>query len=272
MKPEDIKEGMKKSTLWRRAFEHKILLSAAIVGVVISFASCASVERVLVMPPHIPGATFVGVEECSQCHESITEGFHNASHFKIIAPGSNVSEMGCESCHGPGSRHVEAGGTAHTIVNPGNSPETCFQCHLSKRAEFSLPYRHPLGENRVGCGDCHDPHEGDAIKGGGTSLQSANDTCFQCHSLQKGPYVFEHEAIREGCTTCHSPHGSVNARLLKSRNANLCLQCHFQQQDTAGRILIGRTNHTSLLSRGACWSAGCHEAVHGSHVNSHLRF
>jgi hypothetical protein len=26
------------------------------------------------------------------------------------------------------------------------------------------------------------------------------------------------------------------------------------------------------VQRGTCWSAGCHEAVHGSHVSSSLRF
>jgi hypothetical protein len=26
------------------------------------------------------------------------------------------------------------------------------------------------------------------------------------------------------------------------------------------------------LSQGTCWTAGCHEAVHGSRVNSSLRF
>ena len=39
-----------------------------------------------------------------------------------------------------------------------------------------------------------------------------------------------------------------------------------------GEILIGGRDHAPFLSRGACWSAGCHEAVHGSHVNSSLRF
>ena len=50
---------------------------------------------------------------------------------------------GCETCHGPGSLHVQSGGGAGTIVNPRKSPETCFQCHLDKRGEFSLPHTPP---------------------------------------------------------------------------------------------------------------------------------
>jgi predicted CXXCH cytochrome family protein len=86
--------------------------------------------------------------------------------------------------------------------------------------------------------------------------------------------VFEHEAMREGCTACHSPHGTVNAKLLSVRDANLCLKCHFQQVQ-GNNVLIGGSVHAggvNRLSQGTCWTAGCHEAVHGSRVNSSLRF
>jgi predicted CXXCH cytochrome family protein len=78
--------------------------------------------------------------------------------------------------------------------------------------------------------------------------------------------------VRQGCVTCHSPHGSVNQRMLNERNATLCLKCHFQQQTKPGRIFIGDTDHTTFLPQGTCWSAGCHEAIHGSQVNPLLRY
>ncbi|MGC2354302.1 MAG: cytochrome c3 family protein, partial [Candidatus Udaeobacter sp.] len=185
--------------------------------------SCSTTSRTILAPPSIPGAEFVGSEQCATCHEEIVRDFRTATHARLQAKGENAKNMGCESCHGPGSKHVEAGGGAGTIINPRKDPQTCFQCHLEIRAQFQLPHHHPVLENKMSCVDCHNPHKGNAFKGGDTSLQQSvkgggfafltpNETCFQCHTAQRGPFVFEHDAVREGCVTCHSPHGSVNAR------------------------------------------------------------
>jgi predicted CXXCH cytochrome family protein len=234
--------------------------------------SCVMVNRAVMMPPQVPGAKFVGSQECAQCHENVTSNFHDATHAKLMTTGENAKSMGCESCHGPGSVHSNKGGGIDNIINPERNPETCFQCHLDKRGEFSLVNRHPVEHGKMSCSDCHDPHRGDAIMGGGTKLMAANDTCLKCHEAQRGPYVFEHEALRDSCTTCHNPHGSINSKMLKARNQTLCLQCHFQQQTVTGQLLIGGRDHAAFVQRGTCWTAGCHEAVHGSHVSSSLRF
>jgi predicted CXXCH cytochrome family protein len=233
--------------------------------------SCSTNDRILLAPPQIAGSTFVGTDKCSDCHEDNSDSFENATHSWIQGHGENAVEVGCESCHGAGSQHVESGGAYETIINPGQSPDTCFQCHTDKHAEFRLPNRHPVLEGYVSCINCHNPHDGSMIPEGDLGLLTQNDTCLDCHSAQRGPFVFEHEAIREGCTTCHSPHGSVNAKMLKTRNANLCLQCHAQDQTDDG-ILIGDNNHARRLPTATCWSAGCHEAIHGSNVSERLRY
>jgi len=258
------------SRLKDRPQQTLLLLLGALAGV--GVISCTSINRVEVAPPQIPGATYAGSESCEQCHQEIYRDFKTASHHRLKAPGDNAKNIGCESCHGPGSLHNQSGGAPDTIINPRKSPQTCFQCHLDKRAQFNLPSHHPVLEGKVSCGDCHNPHKGSVIMGGGTELMSQKDICAKCHTRQLGPFVFEHEAMREGCTMCHNPHGSVNARMLIARNATLCLRCHFQQQKSNGHIYIASQDHTSFLPRGTCWSAGCHEAIHGSQVNDHLRF
>jgi predicted CXXCH cytochrome family protein len=257
---------------------------------VLALVSCTTVTRVAVIPPNVPGATFVGSEACKECHQDLLRDFPTATHARLQAPGPNALNMGCESCHGPGSLHAQSGGDRKTpvnyrpgdphvavgsqrlsIINPRRSAEVCYQCHLDKRGQFALPYSHPVTEARISCGDCHDPHKGPAVMGGGTAILSEKETCLKCHPAQRGPHVFEHEALREGCTTCHDPHGSVNPKMLTVRNANLCYKCHVQEV-RLGQVLIGGSDHSRRLSLGTCWTAGCHEAVHGSQVSSSLRF
>ncbi|HPA17338.1 MAG TPA: cytochrome c3 family protein [Verrucomicrobiae bacterium] len=262
-----------RATAWFKKHSDKMPALLVALGAPAALISCATLQHAIVAPPNqIPGAEFVGSAACEDCHADVSAKFKNATHSRLKAQGDKAKNIGCESCHGPGSKHVEAGGGRGSIVNPRRSPDVCFQCHLDKRGEFSLPYTHPVLSGKVSCTDCHDPHKGNAIPAGGTELATEFDTCGKCHTAQRGPFVFEHEAVREGCGTCHKVHGSVNPKMLKARNANLCLQCHFQQQTVPGQIWIGGRDHSSFLSRGTCWSAGCHEAIHGSQIGSSLRF
>lgn len=266
------------------------MLAGCSMLLLVAVVSCQSVNRSAVWLPNVPGAKYIGSKECEQCHDKIYRDFATADHARLIAEGRNGLNAGCESCHGPCSIHSDSGGEtkppysftsgrprtgsygAGLAVEPGRSKETvCFQCHADVRGQFDLPNHHPVPEGELGCTDCHSPHKGSIHMGGGTSLLSENESCFRCHAEQRGPYVFEHEATREGCTTCHTPHGSVNPKLLTVRNANLCLKCHFQQI-SGSQLLIGGSDHTTRVQQGTCWTAGCHEAVHGSRVSPSLRF
>ena len=255
----------------RKARWKRVMFFLCLSGLAIALISC-STTRTAFAPPEIPGAQFVGSQSCAECHAGIVRDFKTAAHSRLMAKGDTAVNVGCESCHGPGSLHNQSGGAHQTIINPRRSPEACFRCHLEMQSRFRLPSHHPVLEGRVSCSDCHSPHKGQMVIGGGTSQTSESDTCGKCHTAQRGPFVFEHEAIREGCTTCHQPHGTVNARMLRERNQTLCLKCHFQQQTAPGKIFIGARDHSSFLTRGTCWSAGCHQAIRGSQIGSSLRF
>src|ERR1700721_3118902 len=97
-----------------------LLSLGVLVGVVV--VSCSSLNRTEMSPPQIPGATFVGSAACEQCHQDTYRGFHTATHYRLKAPGTNAMNIGCESCHGPGSQHVESGGAPNTLINPGKHP------------------------------------------------------------------------------------------------------------------------------------------------------
>ncbi len=266
------------------------MIWAAGVGVLLSVAiSCSTTHQVVVLPD-VPGAKYVGSADCEQCHDDLSRDFKTADHARLIAQGKNGLGAGCESCHGPCSVHEDSGGdvlppytfragrpqaqslSGRFPVAPTREIETvCYQCHMDVRGQFNLPYHHPVPEGQMTCIQCHPPHKGIAHVGGSTQLLSEEENCTQCHNSKQGVFVFEHEAMREGCVTCHSPHGSINPQMLTERNSTLCLKCHFQQYK-GGAVLIGGVDHTSRLTQGTCWSAGCHEAVHGSRVSPSLRF
>jgi len=246
--------------------------SLMVLGALV-LVSCSTTGRVDLLPPLIEGATFVGNRMCYDCHTNITRVFSSSPHARLHFEGVSMAEpTGCEGCHGPGSRHVAAGGgRGRFIVNPGRQPDVCFNCHLETHAEFNLPQRHPVIEGTMSCVQCHDPHGMDIMKPArGLAMARLNEQCSACHREQTRPFVFEHEALREGCTVCHQPHGSINTKLLVERDNNLCLKCHAQTPGAGvatGRLYIGQIDHTDRLRTGTCWSAGCHTAVHGSNVH-----
>lgn len=267
-----------------------LALAVGGTSVLLIVMSCSTVNRQVVVLPEYPGAKYIGSKECEQCHSDLYRDFATATHARLLAAGPNALNAGCESCHGPCSLHSDSGGEVkppysfmsgrpqpagigeRLAETPARARENvCFQCHADVRGQFNLPNHHPVPEGKMTCIQCHPPHKGDAYASGGTALLSLNQGCFECHPSQRGPFTFEHAALRDGCTECHSPHGSINAKMLTERNQQLCLKCHMQQVK-AGRIVIGNQDHTFSLQQGACWSAGCHEAVHGSRVNPSLRF
>jgi DmsE family decaheme c-type cytochrome len=259
------------------------------------------------------GSQYVGAETCKGCHEAQFTNVEATPHYKTtFAKGRGEDWHGCESCHGPGSAHVEAGGDKTKIftfkdVKPNEvtercmtchetnvehatfkrsvhnkngvsclschsvhqakeqqflvkqkQPELCYSCHNEQKAEFSKPFRHRVNEGLVSCSDCHNVHGGTVSKQLRTTA-SQEAVCFKCHADKKGPFVFEHEPIKtEGCSACHTPHGSTNPRLLSRARVNsLCLECH-------GNIPAGP--HPQNTKSQAC--VLCHSNIHGSNTSN----
>ena len=166
------------------------------------------------------------------------------------------------------AHHWMKDGFVGGIINPRKDPSACFACHLDKKAEFKLPFHHPVMEGKMSCADCHSAHGEEVRPWTATSMEGVNEACFKCHKEQRGPFAWEHEALREGCTTCHKVHGSIHEKMLVARDNNLCLRCHTQVNFPT----IGKQGHEGRLPQGTCFSAGCHTAVHGSNFDDHLRY
>lgn len=270
----------------------------------------------------VPGAKYVGSDVCKSCHQDVYQKFDLNPHAHLLAAKTTIGEVeahGCESCHGPGSAHVDAGGDVSKIVNPKKltpekvsvlcrrcheagdrsnfhrsehlengvgcischsvhaakekstllalpAPTLCYGCHTEIRAEFSRPFHHRVNEGLIQCSDCHNEHGGflsDQLR----SSADQNEVCYKCHAEKRGPFVYEHLPVKtEGCTACHTPHGSTNPRLLNVSQVNiLCLQCHtLSMGNVPSQPPIGPA-HNQAQRFQACTM--CHAFIHGSNFS-----
>ena len=185
-------------------------------------------------------------EKCLSCHASAHPDFLRSPHAK-----ANVS---CISCH-------DIHGSKEDALLKAPQPTLCFQCHTDVKPMFNMPFHHKVIEGVVQCSDCHDPH-GTFQNNNLRVTADQNEICTKCHMEKRGPFVYEHPAVKaEGCMGCHTPHGSPNARLLNMPNINvLCNQCHSQVgADTVHGISAGSSDSVPCTS--------CHTYIHGSNLS-----
>jgi len=186
-------------------------------------------------------------DTCLGCHAGAHPNFARSPHAK--------ANVGCTSCHS-----VHAAKTDVALLK-APQPTLCFQCHSDQKAAFNMPFHHPVNEGAVTCSDCHDPH-GTFNRSNLRATADQNAICTKCHAETRGPFVFEHAAVRaEGCLGCHSPHGSQNARMLNMPSINtLCNQCHSPvAQGTVHGMSAGSASYQPCTS--------CHTYIHGSNIN-----
>ncbi|MGH9628922.1 MAG: DmsE family decaheme c-type cytochrome [Bryobacteraceae bacterium] len=218
------------------------------------------------------------LESCLSCHgkQLNRSNIHGSEH--------TLAGVACSSCHSihgknsPETYRKTAGFRASRSLLKDKQVDLCYSCHPDIRAQFSLPFKHRVNEGSVSCTDCHNPHgtPGATWRMGTRPRMvrqtgSGEETCLQCHTDKRGPFVFEHAAVRvDGCETCHSPHGSTNARLLRRPVVfTLCLECH-NGAGTFGRNNDGVNRQTSshdLSSPRYHNCTACHVRVHGSNTD-----
>lgn len=103
------------------------------------------------------------------------------------------------------------------------SEPSCIDCHPDKSENTSV---HPAVA--MGCDSCHaGTHSGEmpAPK----LIADAPDLCFNCHDAGAFTKTVQHPPIAGGmCLSCHDPHASSVAKLLKQSIPDLCFTCHDQ--------------------------------------------
>jgi DmsE family decaheme c-type cytochrome len=218
--------------------------------------SCHSGGAVHVEAPEKGNISRPAAAECLTCHGSAMKGTWSFGHHAKAA-------VACSSCH---TIHVSRAPTGLEGRGKRIDPtsETCAACHTDVMARFRLPSHHPVTEGVMSCTSCHDPHSGERIL-----LRSEVERCGSCHQAQRTPKAIVHPPVAEGCSTCHNPHGSPNRRLLHMAQPALCIQCHSIADN---RHAVGGAARGSLSGAVLRRCVGCHKAIHGGHMDPHLRY
>ncbi len=220
-------------------------------------------------------------ELCLSCHEGLKKAFAQKSSWTIH---SAIEERSCIACHSPhGSEH-------RYLVRKDSIKNLCLSCHDILKGERSSLHS-PVSEER-GCLNCHTVHYSQHKN---LLKEQEKDLCLTCHAQPikgvspiglalKKSYL--HGPILKGrCTSCHVPHKSTFAHLLKenySMNNYLngehpisevahCFTCHDrtlidrERVTTQTQFRNGSKNLHYLHFQGA--QRGCH-LCHDSHASN----
>jgi hypothetical protein len=145
----------------------------------------------------------------------------------------------CESCHGPGSRHMGNAADGRMVSSIG--PDACAACHdddhyhvypsqweVSNHANLEHPY------TRSSCAQCHNGKGFiQYVDGGKVGLTEDVDANYNIT-----------------CATCHDPHDATNVNQLRTVGATLpngdevtqggkgvlCMNCHNSRRDASTYI------------------------------------
>lgn len=200
---------------------------------------------------------------CLECHED------DFPRSQIRRSSHTLADVVCTDCH---SIH---GSPEPKYLLAREQRDLCYGCHPAVRSHFSMPFKHRVNEGSIQCTDCHNPH-GAAAPPWRMGLRprmvdtalGGEEPCLRCHTEHRGPFAYEHPPVRvDGCETCHHPHGSVNARLLRRPAVfPLCLECHngagsFGRQGDG--IPLPSVSHDMTDPRYRNCTT-CHVRIHGS--------
>jgi DmsE family decaheme c-type cytochrome len=273
------------------------------MALLIVVAACASLRAPFTPQRYhrttaIAEAESVDFTDCGDCHDDIQDR----------APIPSYHED-CESCHGPGSLHVESEEPTD-IRFPASSD--CTACHENGQTSHLAWSTGEHERAGVICADCHNPHNrqpGHLRPGrpvGFGQLDATSTLCAQCHVEVASRLNFpSHHPVREGmlsCTDCHDPHGDRRTTLGSSAQrcggchqdhegpwifehapvAEDCTSCH-NPHGSASRNLLDTSEPALCLS---CHTVpgshapgdtyytrctDCHGAIHGSYQDAVLR-
>ncbi len=168
---------------------------------------------------------------CADCHDEVAAAMTQNVHMQIKSFEVQGKTVGCQACHGDGTKHMEEGDPSliRTFAEPtAQDEQACLTCHHDKGlAEWDASTHAAEG---VTCFDCHSIHK----------ASNPLDSCKSCHADTEAQMQLpSHHPVREGkmsCVSCHDPHAATESALKTHMRVNdLCFTCH---QDKEGPFVF----------------------------------
>jgi predicted CXXCH cytochrome family protein len=251
-------------------------------------------------PLHWTGPSYNWNYACADCHSTAVEKNYDRATRTYSTEYFEI-DVGCEGCHGRGSRHVElagaekplpgGGGFEHWFPGPtkriwtfeegrniavlsageSNEPETCAPCH-SRRADLGGAFDRYYDRYRLATLDellyFDDGQIKDEVYVYGSFLQSkmhaAGVVCSDCHDPHSADLRAEGNAL---CTRCHRAdfYDEPKHHFHKpGTEGSFCTDCHMPQRTYM--VIDDRADHRFGLPRPALSAAvGAPDACTGCH-------
>lgn len=233
----------------------------------------------------------VAEAKCNGCHTTgHTFAKNDKGVWKMHAHGKGEIGVACESCHGPGARHVEEAEAAKTagrtlragdtaIVNlltdltPEQATQVCAQCHgrgtHKEMTDLAFPTGFLPGGTDISSRYRFWSHSGTNAKResdyfwrndwAARNRQQWQDFTKSAHYTKGGM----------SCITCHAFHGKTEYAQLREKPAAMCESCH--RADGAAKRPNAEMFAGSQMHEAGVQCIDCHMARIGSRSRATAR-
>jgi len=236
--------------LFAHLFTHSlslVLALALVLGTTIPQSSLAAENTTGDSTHNSASYTKKGADTCIKCHDEDNAvpvfPIFKTKHGRQADPNTPLATLQCETCHGPGTAHVDKAKNkdvklSGSIINFGPRSTTpaaiqnqqCLDCHENAGRVNWFGSQHE--NNDIACTSCHQIHVADDA----VLVKDKQQTiCFTCHKQQRADtFKRSSHPLRYGnmaCSACHNSHGSISpGALIKATVNETCYTCHAEKR------------------------------------------
>jgi len=188
-----------------------------------------AIVALCILAGRLSAADLIGRDACVTCHSSM--------EHRSVLPHGMQDEDSCETCHGPGSIHMESESSKDirtfkekSLAALDEANGVCLNCHGGAVERHWPASSHQAAG--VGCADCHSiQHPGQPRPDKSDMTQS----CLSCHVDVRAKTLRQHgHPLRHGqmnCSDCHQPHEPAGEAELRQFTVNdNCYTCHAEKR------------------------------------------